>query len=213
MQLDRRVAVLHEALEGARRRGGLPAGSVLLAYGGEQRRVPSHGGATCVLRTLQAACQLVEQLGPAVHAASAQLLAQLAHSFFMPLCLTALAALARIQVLAGQLMLDAVRAYNVLADAAALLPPGPAAAAAAAGEHGKAARGHVQRGDALPQLLHARWRRGLPHLELTLCPPGESLAEQAAAACARYALHLACPFTAVSLRVQHWLLRDGYLSV
>ena len=33
MQLDRRVAVLHEALEGARRRGGLPAGSVLLAYG------------------------------------------------------------------------------------------------------------------------------------------------------------------------------------
>jgi hypothetical protein len=33
MQLDRHVAVLHEALEGARRRGAPPAGGVPLAHG------------------------------------------------------------------------------------------------------------------------------------------------------------------------------------
>lgn len=54
-----------------------------------------------MLRALLAACGLVEELAPAVHRASLQLLAQLAHSFFMPLCLTALAALARIQVRPG----------------------------------------------------------------------------------------------------------------
>lgn len=64
----------------------------------DQRRVPSHGAATSLLRALRAACQLVEQLAPAVHRASLHLLAQLAHSFFMPLCLTSLACVARIQV-------------------------------------------------------------------------------------------------------------------
>lgn len=65
---------------------------------GDRRRLPSHQAAADLLRCLLAACQLVEELAPAVHRASLQLLAQLAHSFFMPLCLTALAALARIQV-------------------------------------------------------------------------------------------------------------------
>ena len=65
---------------------------------GDRRRLPSHQAAAALLSTLLAACQLVEELAPAVHRASLQLLAQLAHSFFMPLCLTALAALARIQV-------------------------------------------------------------------------------------------------------------------
>lgn len=74
-----------------------PARRSRLPRSGDQRRVPSHQAAASVLRTLAAACQLVEQLAQAVQRASLQLLAQLAHSFFMPLCLTALAALARIQ--------------------------------------------------------------------------------------------------------------------
>jgi hypothetical protein len=60
--------------------------------------VPSYSAAAALLGTLRAACHLVEQLAPAVHRASLQLLAQLAHSFFMPLCLTSLAVIARIQV-------------------------------------------------------------------------------------------------------------------
>ena len=68
---------------------------------GDRRRLPSHHAAASLLRCLLAACQLVVELEPAVHRASLQLLAQLAHSFFMPLCLTALATLARIQVRRG----------------------------------------------------------------------------------------------------------------
>ncbi len=63
----------------------------------DQRHVPSHNAATALLRTLRSACHLVEQLAPAVHRAALHLLAQLAHSFFMPLCLTSLACVARIQ--------------------------------------------------------------------------------------------------------------------
>ena len=43
-------------------------------------------------------CQLVEALQPAIHKAAAALSAQLALSFFMPLCLTAFANLARLRV-------------------------------------------------------------------------------------------------------------------
>lgn len=78
---------------------------------GDQRLVPSHQAAAGVLRTLAAACQLIEQLAQAVQRASLQLLAQLAHSFFMPLCLTAVATLARIQV------------CSMAAAAASMLPP------------------------------------------------------------------------------------------
>ncbi|EFN52999.1 hypothetical protein CHLNCDRAFT_137446 [Chlorella variabilis] len=207
MQLERRAAAFHAAFQAARQRGKLPTGSVLMAYGADQRRVPSHGAATSLLRALRAACQLVEQLAPAVHRASLHLLAQLAHSFFMPLCLTSLACVARIQVLTGQLLLDAVMAYNALAEAAALLPMGPAAAGgAAAGAAAAAADGAAAGACAappawleeqpLPQLLRAQWRGGLPQLEAVPCPEGESLAAQAAAACIRYGLHLAQPETA-----------------
>ena len=43
-------------------------------------------------------CQLMEALQPAIHKAAAALSAQLALSFFMPLCLTAFANLARLRV-------------------------------------------------------------------------------------------------------------------
>jgi hypothetical protein len=64
----------------------------------DQRVLPSHAFAAAILRTLQAACHVVEQLAPVIQKASLQLIAQLAHSFFMPLCLTSLAALARMRV-------------------------------------------------------------------------------------------------------------------
>ena len=51
-----------------------------------------------VLRRLRAGCHLAEALVAAAHKAARQLSAQLAHSFFMPFCLTALAALARLKV-------------------------------------------------------------------------------------------------------------------
>ena len=112
-----------------------------------------------------------------------------------------------LQVLTGQLLLDAVMAYNALAEAAALLPMGPAAAGgAAAGAAAAAADGAAAGACAappawleeqpLPQLLRAQWRGGLPQLEAVPCPEGESLAAQAAAACIRYGLHLAQPETA-----------------
>ena len=86
------------ALEGALKGPNDPAALPLARCRADQRCLPSHGAAAALLRALQAACRLVEQLAPALHRASLQLLAQLAHSFFMPFCLTTTAALARIQV-------------------------------------------------------------------------------------------------------------------
>lgn len=54
-----------------------------------------------VLRRVKGLCHLVEQLVPALHKATLQLLAQLAHSFFMPFSLACLGTLARIKVGGG----------------------------------------------------------------------------------------------------------------
>lgn len=117
-------------------------------------------------------------------------------------------------MLAGQLLLDAVRTYNTLAEVAALLPPNAsdapsaAATAVAAGAAVSSIQGDAIDGGDLPQLLRAQWRHGLPRLERVPCPPGDSLTQQAAAACARYALHVvqggqpAAPASAVVLEEQ-----------
>lgn len=102
---------------------------------------------------------------------------------------TAPTAATPLQVLAGQLLLDAVRAYNAVAEAAALLPSSQAAADAA--DAADTAGGGD--GGELPQMLRAQWRGGLPQLDCVPCEPGDGLAAQAAAACARYALHVVQP--------------------
>ena len=63
------------------------------------RRLPSREAALRLLHQLRGCAHTVEQLLPAIRHAAGQLLAQLAHSFFMPLCLTCLASLARVQVI------------------------------------------------------------------------------------------------------------------
>ncbi|KAL4855851.1 hypothetical protein ACK3TF_003618 [Chlorella vulgaris] len=197
MHLEQRASSFHAAFQAAKQRGSLPLGSVLMAQGGDRRQVPSYSAAAALLGTLRAACHLVEQLAPAVHRASLQLLAQLAHSFFMPLCLTSLAVIARIQVLTGQTVLDAVRAYNLVAEVAVLLPDSPSTTAAAGTgtDAAPASRVSSQAGlpaeQQLPQMLRAQWREGLPLIEAVPCSEADgSLAMQAAAACARYGLRL-----------------------
>jgi hypothetical protein len=134
---------------------------------GEERRVPSHQSAVFVLLRLRAACACVQDLIPALHAASAQLIAQLALSFFMPFCLTALALLARIRLLTCQLLLDGVRAYNTGIEAAVLLPISTRA------------DGRTVSGEGLPQLLRCDWQESMPRVHSVPFPPGTSLAAEA----------------------------------
>ena len=61
--------------------------------------MPSQQAGVLVLQRLLGGCRLATQTLPAVHAAAAQLLAQLSMTYFMPFCLTALSMVARVQVL------------------------------------------------------------------------------------------------------------------
>lgn len=201
LQLGALVGALHEQLAAARKQGSLPSTASLssfssgsfappLALGSVPRRLPSQQAALLVLRRLRGAVLLVEELLPALRRAASQLLAQLAHSFFMPLCLTSLAVLARVQVLAGQLLLDSARAYNAVAELVPLLPPGASGGPLACTSCSAGPGGAAEEVGRLPQVLRCVWEAGLPRVEGAPFPPGASLREQAAAAAAAYGLGL-----------------------
>jgi hypothetical protein len=138
------------------------------------RRVPRAAAAAFVRRRLLGACRAAEALLPAVHAAAAQLTAQIAQSFFLPLSLTCLAAVARVAALAAQLLVDAAALYGVVAELQALLP--------GAGEPLE-----LPGAEALPAALRCAWADGLPRLEASPAdadapppPPGLSVLGAAA---------------------------------
>ena len=62
----------------------------------------THGAVFVVLTRFLGSCRAVAAIIPALRKAAAALLGQLAHSFFMPFCLTATAVLARVQVFISQ---------------------------------------------------------------------------------------------------------------
>ncbi|KAK9845469.1 hypothetical protein WJX81_007310 [Elliptochloris bilobata] len=133
----------------------------------EQSRAPAGEAGALALRRLAAAGRLLAELCTAARRAAGALSGQLAHSFFMPLCLTGLAVLARVQALAAQLALDAARTYNALAAVVAVLPFDAHPAAAL---------------DGLPQLVRCDWSGALPRLAAVPdLAPGDSLAARAAA--------------------------------
>ncbi|GAB4821461.1 hypothetical protein N2152v2_008507 [Parachlorella kessleri] len=170
----------------------------------EQRLLPTHESCTMALRRLQAACHLVEQLIPAIHKASLQLLAQLAHSFFMPFCLACLGALARIRVLSCHLLLGAIKAYNAIVLVAPLLPSTTPQAQLIAGAAAAATQDFHQAAPSaltaqLPQMLRCEWQDGLPTLSSLPFPPGDSLAAQAAVAAVRYGIQLSQQMAALAV--------------
>jgi hypothetical protein len=66
-------------------------------------------------RRLQAVARVATEADDAIIAAGESLVGQLAHTFFMPFALVALAALARLRAATHQLIADTVAAYNTLA--------------------------------------------------------------------------------------------------
>lgn len=64
----------------------------------QTHRVPCQEAALCAMSRLVASAQMYAGLVQSCLAAAAELTAQISKSFFMPLCVTALAMLARIQV-------------------------------------------------------------------------------------------------------------------
>ena len=97
-------------------------------------------------------------------------------------------------MLAGQLLLDAVRAYNAVVELAPMLPSSnmgisscsgiPSSTGAAAGSSGHSAPSSAT----LPQVLCCFWEGGLPRLDGVPFPEGSSMQQQVAAASAKYGL-------------------------
>ncbi|KAK9903949.1 hypothetical protein WJX75_001135 [Coccomyxa subellipsoidea] len=114
-----------------------------------------------LLQQIVAGCRVMGMVQAAVHKAASSLSAQLALSFFVPLCLTALAILARVRVLAGQWVLDAVAAYNELIDYLPTLP-----------------QEIRDTGSELPQLLKAEWQGSLPLAVQLSYEAGDSYAKR-----------------------------------
>ncbi|CAL8470705.1 g10247 [Coccomyxa elongata] len=125
-----------------------------------QRQQPSPS-AQLLLQRIIAGCRMMGLVQTAAHKAASALSAQLALTFFMPLCLTAIAILARVRVLAGQWVLDAVAAYNMLIDYLPTLP-----------------QDITDGGNSLPQLLKAEWRGSLPHAVQLPYEAGDSYAKR-----------------------------------
>ncbi len=67
------------------------------AAGGSFLWLPTRGAVLAALHRLRGSCRAIVELVPAVRRAAAALSGQLAHGFFVPFCLTATAAVARIQ--------------------------------------------------------------------------------------------------------------------
>jgi hypothetical protein len=125
------------------------------------RHVPRAAAAAFVRRRLLGACRAAEALLPAAHVAAAQLTAQIAQSFFLPLSLTCLAAVARVAALAAQLLVDAAALYSVVAELQALLP-------------GAGVPLELPGAEALPAALRCAWAGGLARLEAS--PPDAAAA-------------------------------------
>ena len=79
---------------------------LLCACSANKLQLPCQQAGMLVMQRILSACSLVVQMLPAVHAGAAQLLAQLGMTYFMPFCLSALAMLARIQVISPFLLLS-----------------------------------------------------------------------------------------------------------
>ncbi|GAX84246.1 hypothetical protein CEUSTIGMA_g11669.t1 [Chlamydomonas eustigma] len=73
-------------------------------------------------------CSILQGVPQLIVSAARPLIAQVGSSYFMPLCMTLLGLLSRIQVLAMQMLLDCSKAYNALTTLLPLLPPSDASA-------------------------------------------------------------------------------------
>jgi hypothetical protein len=120
-------------------------------------RMPSFQAGCFVLRRLLSGVQLLLDLHPVILAAAQHLSGQLSRGYFMPFCLVAAAAAARIRVLATTALLELLQAYNTLVQ---LLPLLPAVAAAECGSKGVLS----VNSDGLPQMLQLAWNGPVPAL-------------------------------------------------
>ena len=89
-----------------------------------QLTVPCREAALCVLGTLHTAIQLAARMPRLCAGACEALLAQVASSYFVPLCLSAAAVTSRLRLLVSAMLLRMTDAYTQLVNIAAMLPLG-----------------------------------------------------------------------------------------
>ncbi|GIL82468.1 hypothetical protein Vretimale_11912 [Volvox reticuliferus] len=111
-----------DTTRGANAAGGGDSGGGRTSY-----RLPCRETAAAILKQIIAGCALIMGLQSPLQLVAAHLSAQLALTFFVPMCMIGCAVLARIKVLSLQLLLDCVKAYNAIADLLPLLPSSTAA--------------------------------------------------------------------------------------
>jgi hypothetical protein len=121
-----------------------------------------------------------------VHACAA-LLAQVAASFFIPVCLSAAACAARLRVLCGCAMPQYVRVYNALVPIVMAFPA-------------QRRTGSVTIvGDDVPEMIRVSWSKGLPQLEqVPLAGAGVAWAERAGQAAERWGIMQSAGLSSVS---------------
>jgi hypothetical protein len=114
--------------------------------------VPSREQAVNVLTKAQADAQLCARLAVLAVAAGEALLAQMAHSFFVPFCTTAVAACSTIRVRACTTLMQCVSFYNMFLPVSSAFPLHMRAASPIGGR--------------LSECLSLSWNHGIPQLHL-----------------------------------------------
>eukprot|EP00892_Ulva_mutabilis_P001747 jgi/Ulvmu1/11573/UM079_0016.1 len=110
--------------------------------------VPTQEEAAAALAQLLADAQLCAQMAVLCTRASELLLSQMAHSFFLPFCLTAASVCATLRISASSHLMQCVSVYNSFVPVAAALP------------RAKSDGGPLN--PSLPESLRVRWVHGLP---------------------------------------------------
>lgn len=110
--------------------------------------MPAQQTAMKALAELVAEVQICERMAALCVRACELLLSQVAHSFFMPFCLTASAMISTLRISASSHLMQCVTIYNSLIPVAASLPRRPSCEPAD--------------GMCLPESLGVQWMHGLP---------------------------------------------------
>jgi hypothetical protein len=177
-QLPEQLAALHAAAQRtslpeapaaskARRAKRHQPGPPSAAAGDQQRqavRLPSAQAGCTVLRRLLSSAQLLLDLQRAVLAAGQHLSGQLSRGYFMPYCVVAAAAVARIRVLAAAGLLELLQAYNSVVALLPLLPVAGNSSAEDSCEQLHGISSMMGEASALPQVLQLSWAGPIPAL-------------------------------------------------
>lgn len=140
---------------------------------GDVLRIPSRGDVGDCMRQTLSACQYMVSMMSSCIKAVERLSDQLAMSYFMPLCLTLSAMMARISALSRELLVSLVNTYNNLSSLLPLTLPGCLGPTQCGSRD---VRGWQTNYEDLPMRVSCKWGGALPELRKVFGQGADSLA-------------------------------------